>query len=185
MGHSIRMRGDDSGRTLDSVPGFDRHVATLVTQLEELLAERARYGYREADTFDIRRLSAPPAAAPCHAVTIEPTGFPNGRAMQARELIRQRRLRSRFLPATLFAEPAWDMLLDLYAAHYEGKQVAVKSLCIAAAVPSTTALRSIEAMTEQGCIVRQRDPTDGRRIFLTLSNDARGWLDAYFDDLAD
>lgn len=77
------------------------------------------------------------------------------------------------------------MLLDLYAAYYEGKEIAVSSLCIAANVPSTTALRSIETMTEQGCLVRRRDPNDGRRIFLALSDTARGWLDAYFDDLGD
>jgi hypothetical protein len=40
----------------------------------------------------------------------------------------------------LFADPGWDILLDLYAARQEGKQVSVSSLCIAAAVPPTTAL---------------------------------------------
>jgi DNA-binding MarR family transcriptional regulator len=98
-------------------------------------------------------------------------------------MARQRQLRAAFMPTALFAEPAWDMLLDLYAAYYEGKEVSVSSLCIAANVPSTTALRSIETMTEQGCLIRRRDPKDGRRIFLALSDAARGWLDAYFDDL--
>ncbi len=75
------------------------------------------------------------------------------------------------------------MLLDLYAAHYEGKLVSVSSLCIASNVPSTTALRAIQTMSDEGCLIRQRDPLDGRRIFLALSDTARVNLDAYFDEL--
>jgi hypothetical protein len=51
-----------------------------------------------------------------------------------------RRLRERLLPAGLFADPAWDMLLDLYAAEIEEQPVSVTSACIAAAAPATTAL---------------------------------------------
>lgn len=58
-----------------------------------------------------------------------------------RDIIRQRRAREQDLPANLFADPAWDILLDLTAARIEQKRVSVSSLCIAAAVPSTTALR--------------------------------------------
>jgi hypothetical protein len=86
-----------------------------------------------------------------------------------RALIRMRRLREQFFERTLFADPAWDMLLDLFAARLEGRQVAVSSLCIAAAVPPTTALRWIAAMTEQGLLLREPDPDDRRRIFIALS----------------
>ena len=58
------------------------------------------------------------------------------------------------------------MLLDLYAAELEGAQVSVSSLCIAAAVAPTTALRWIGRMTEAGLFVRQPDPFDRRRAFL-------------------
>lgn len=87
-----------------------------------------------------------------------------------RGMIRSRRLRDRFLPADLFGEAAWDMLLDLMAARIEGSQVAVSSLCIAAAVPPTTALRAIRGMTERGLFVRIADDHDKRRIFIELSD---------------
>lgn len=62
-------------------------------------------------------------------------------SQQLREIIKLRRLRDRFFQHDLFAEPAWDILLDLKAASLEGQQVSVSSRCIAAAVPPTTALR--------------------------------------------
>jgi len=61
-------------------------------------------------------------------------------------------------------------LLDLAAARIEGTQVAVSSLCIAAAVPPTTALRAIRGMTERGLFVRVADDNDKRRIFIELSD---------------
>jgi len=86
-----------------------------------------------------------------------------------RRMLRDRRLRDVYLGEGLFADPAWDMLLDLAAARLEDSPVAVSSLCIAAAVPPTTALRWIQALTERGMLLRVPDPQDGRRVFVTLS----------------
>lgn len=105
------------------------------------------------------------------------------RALFVRDHIRQRRMRADFFPSDVFADPVWDMLLDLYAAHYELKPVSVSSLCIAAAVPATTALRWIKTMSAHGWIVRARDDNDGRRVYVHLSEDARIKLDIYFDAL--
>ena len=71
------------------------------------------------------------------------------------------------------------MLLDLMAARLEGKRVAVSSLCIAAAVPATTALRWIKALTDRGLFVREADPRDGRRVYIALSDEAARALAAY------
>src|SRR5207253_3617288 len=81
-----------------------------------------------------------------------------------RQIIRARRLRDQYLKGDLFADPAWDMLLDLLAAKLEDRRVAVSSLCIATAVPPTTALRWIKILCEQGLILRVADPQDGRRV---------------------
>ena len=89
-------------------------------------------------------------------------------AARIRRMIRARRLRTHFFRADLFADPAWDMLLDLMAARLEGKKVAVSSLCIAAAVPPTTALRWLGVLTEHGLVERVADPEDGRRVYVQL-----------------
>lgn len=96
-----------------------------------------------------------------------------------RRLLRVRRERDRFFPAELFADPAWDMLLDLTAARLEGKTVPVSSLCIAAAVPTTTALRWVRSLTQAGLLERRVDPTDGRRTYVSLSSNAAAAMFAY------
>lgn len=109
-----------------------------------------------------------------------PEPAPSLTADAVRAAIRVRRVRERFFDATLFADPAWDMLLDLMAARIEGEGVAVSSLCIAAAVPPTTALRWIRTMTEAGLFLRRADPADGRRIFIELSDEAADGVTGYF-----
>jgi len=94
--------------------------------------------------------------------------------------IRARRMREQYFSAELFADPAWDMLLDLMAAKIEGGDVAVSSLCIAAAVPATTGLRWIKTLTDEGLFVRVADPLDGRRVFIELSEAAANAMSAYF-----
>lgn len=93
-------------------------------------------------------------------------------AKTARAMLRERRLRAEMFDAELFGEPAWDILLDLFAAHEEYKEVSVSSLCIAAAVPSSTALRWIKALTDKGLLLRTADPDDGRKVYVALSVEA-------------
>ena len=53
-----------------------------------------------------------------------------------------------------------------------GMRVPVSSLCIAAAVPATTALRWLKTMTDKGIFLRRADPHDGRRVFVELAPEA-------------
>jgi hypothetical protein len=96
-----------------------------------------------------------------------------------RTMIRARRLRDQFFHSEIFADPAWDMLLDLFAARLEKRRVAVSSLCIAAAVPPTTALRWIKSLSDQGLFVRVADVEDGRRVFIELSDGAANAMETY------
>lgn len=96
-----------------------------------------------------------------------------------RAIIRARRLREQYFGNELFADSAWDMLLDLMAARIDGQRVTVSSLCIAAAVPAITALRWIKTLIDSGLFVRTADPHDGRRVFIELSDKAAAQLGAY------
>lgn len=102
-------------------------------------------------------------------------------AAQVRDLLRARRMRADFLPGDLFADPAWDMMLDLLAARLAQDRVSVSSLCIAAAVPPTTALRWIRTLTDKALVERRADPHDGRRIFIALADDAADKLLRWFN----
>ena len=83
--------------------------------------------------------------------------------------LRFRRLRKSHFDADLFADPAWDMLLDLFIQRSVGQRVAITSACIASSVPSTTALRWIAQLESRGLLFREEDPSDGRRAFVGLT----------------
>ena len=100
-----------------------------------------------------------------------------------RRIIRQRQLRARFFDGELFADPGWDMLLDLTAARAEHKRVSVTSLCIASGVPPTTALRWIAQMKEFGLFERVQDEADKRRAFIALTDKAADAMARYFAEL--
>src|SRR5688500_6420902 len=87
----------------------------------------------------------------------------------ARRLISERRTRDARLGPYLFGEPAWDMLLDLYAAHDEKKKLSVHSVCLASAAPPSTALRWLSRLESDRLIVRTPDATDRRRTLVELT----------------
>lgn len=105
-------------------------------------------------------------------------------AATVRGVIRARRLRDQYFADGLFADPAWDMLLDLFAARLEGIAVSVSSLCIASAVPPTTGLRWITTMTDAGLLMRREDPSDRRRAFVTLTARAVSGMEGYAQAVA-
>lgn len=98
-----------------------------------------------------------------------------------RQMIAGRQARARFFDPELFADPAWDMLLDLTAAHAENAKVSVTSLCIAAGVPATTALRWLKQMVESGIFERVADTSDRRRAFIELSDTSLDAMSRYFE----
>lgn len=101
-------------------------------------------------------------------------------AQLVRQIIRHRQARARFFDGELFADPAWDILLDLTAARSEHTRVSVTSLCIASGVPPTTALRWIGQMTDAGLLRRVEDTSDRRRAFIALTDSAADAMARYF-----
>lgn len=168
--------------TLGSIAPASDHIAGGVQQRTSMMAPAA---VTAPSAIAAERAPAAHIGFSGLATTSDgrPLGFDKGRARFVRLRIRQRRQRERHFPADMFADPAWDMMLDLYAAHYERRDVSVSSLCIASAVPATTALRWIKHVVDAGYFERFADPHDGRRIFVRLSEASRRSLDDYFDDL--
>ncbi len=189
--------------TLQVDPGIGDCVGALA-----IAAEHARYPAgvfdvgRESDTARLERLNAevariaealarltraeserdlppPPIVGDRTTAYGGPPGMGEPNAADVRRAIRTRRLRDQFFGTTLFEDPGWDMLLDLYAAELEHARVSVSSLCIAAAVAPTTALRWIGRMTDLGLFERQPDPHDRRRALMALTARARESMRGY------
>lgn len=147
------------------VPGVG--VADLSDRKSARMGALGREAERVASA--LARLATEPVATPPAAIS----------SASVHALIRARQARERFLPAELFGDPAWDMLLDLFVARLEERAVSVSSLCIAARVPTTTALRWIRTLCDAGLFERRNDPADARRAFVSLSPDAAAAMAAY------
>ena len=89
--------------------------------------------------------------------------------MRIRRLQRLRASRDRIFGKGLFGEPAWDILLDLYAAQLRSRQESVASVCVAAGVPSSTAVRWIKILLNEGLVLRLSDTRDEYRCLLALT----------------
>lgn len=87
-----------------------------------------------------------------------------------RSIIKSRQSRSAFLDTSLFADPAWDILLELASAGLKDKAVPPSSVCAATQVPFTTALRYVRQLVAAGLVRRWQDPKDKRRTLLALES---------------
>jgi len=132
-------------------------------------------------------------SAICHDLGVRPAGSPATAAPEprapthtpeqmAQQLYADRRRRTRHLPPTLFGEPAWDILLDLFIAAERGLDISVTSACIAADVPSTTGLRWLHILEGEGLVKSEADTQDGRRRFIRLTPDAHTRMRAFFGE---
>ncbi len=167
-----------------SHPFRDQRVADVASdQNTARLRQLSEEVGRIAST--LARLSSVAPIAPSHRAEREGEGEPPPAVSvdQVRSVIRARRLRARFFDEELFADPAWDMLLDLLQAEIAQLRVPVSSLCIAAAVPATTALRWLRTMVDQNLFLRRADPHDGRRVFVELAPETSRALRRYFAEV--
>jgi DNA-binding MarR family transcriptional regulator len=193
---AARLESDAIQLIVDADEGERTAALALATTMSELPsglsdvasdqnAERLRQLSEEVNRIasTLARLSAGPAPAPR---LVEPTAaadIPPLSSEIVRNVIRARRLRARYFAPDMFADPAWDMLLDLLQAEIAQLRVPVSSLCIAAAVPATTALRWLKTMVSQGLFVRRADPHDGRRVFVELAPETSNALRRYFAEI--
>lgn len=171
--------GETGSRPADATRQARRLIAAandllaLAAELEEL----SRHGHSSGPAFFGPASVGDATPAEAHALMEDDARW----LRSARRTYRDRRSRAAvFGDETLFGEPAWDLLLDLFIAAKERKRVPVTSACIGASVPTTTALRWLAVLEERGLVLREADPSDARRIFVRLSADAYARMVAYF-----
>lgn len=84
-------------------------------------------------------------------------------------LRRKGKVREKYLPRDLIAEPVWEMLLELFVQFSGGALISTKSLVISSGAPSTTALRYIDRLEEEGLVERSQSYDDGRVTLVGLT----------------
>ena len=94
-------------------------------------------------------------------------------------VLEERRTRRHFLPGELFHEPAWDMLLALFVSRDARLPMNIKALVSMSDAPVTTSQRWIEHLHKLKLIDRVIDPTDRRRVEISLSHTGDQAMKAY------
>lgn len=123
-------------------------------------------------------------AAQADADSPLPARTPTNHLALARKAYALRRKRQTiFGNPDLFGEPAWDILLDLFIAQAEGKNVSVSSACIGSASPATTGLRWLGVLADEGLVVRENDPADHRRVLVRLTPAGTAAMERFFDSV--
>ncbi|HEX8528064.1 hypothetical protein [Allosphingosinicella sp.] len=150
------------GPSRESVPdlGWDR------LRTSEALAEPGEQLYQAM----AGRRGALPVAPPLSTARLLAT---------ARRLWACRQIRDRVFGRELFPNPAWNILLDLFIAGEDGRNVTIKSACSAACVPQSTALRHIAHLIEVRLAIRHQHPSDARSAYLKLSERGRARMVEY------
>lgn len=65
--------------------------------------------------------------------------------------------------------PGWDMMLDLYYAKFQDREISVTSACIGGACPPTTGLRWLHVLEKMQLIERNPDLDDRRRYTVAIT----------------
>lgn len=99
----------------------------------------------------------------------------------ARNLILSLTERRHFFDCSMFGDPAWDMLITLFVASSERRELSVTSLIFSVATAQTTGLRWIQVLERARLVARRHCPTDGRRVIVELTGSADEKLRAYFN----
>lgn len=103
--------------------------------------------------------------------------FLDARATAVRQTIKSRRTREQLLGKDLFADPAWDILLELYACTLEQRRMAVSDASSATTVPISTALRWLAKLLNEGLVIRKDNHLDARRSWIELSPRGRSAME--------
>lgn len=102
--------------------------------------------------------------------TPEPTQFSRQRQLDVLRAIRELDAgRSSMLGPFAEQQPGWNIVAELYECMLTNSTVSITSLCLAADVPVSTALRKIESLIEAGYVERTADMADRRRINAALT----------------
>jgi DNA-binding MarR family transcriptional regulator len=87
----------------------------------------------------------------------------------ARRITKFRAYRAQHFDSSLFSDPVWDMMLELFSEHLGPRRSTLTSLSAASGLPISTALRYVRNMEQKGLVERVRDSHDARISHIQLT----------------
>ena len=104
-------------------------------------------------------------------------------ASLARIIFHSRRTRARHFKRAMFGEPAWDVLLLLYAADRSGSRQTLTKLAGSIEAPLSTVNRWIGYLEREQLVQREPHPTDRRVVFIGLLPKGRQSMTEYLTEM--
>jgi DNA-binding MarR family transcriptional regulator len=154
------------------LPSIDNVLPDILADDDQLQIS-IRLGLDEVAAAEEERLRVAPRRRPTR----------NQLGRLAFDLYKARRDREAIFRQRLLGEPAWDMLLALYAFPRRGEVVTVSSLSNLAQVPEATGLRWQSKLMEDGLIRRGPHIVDRRIVLVGLTDRGRLLMDQYLTRL--
>lgn len=90
------------------------------------------------------------------------------------------RRRNDLMGADNFGDPRWQILLAVAQADINHDPLSTTDCAIVAGIPTTTTIRTLRALENDGLVRRIRDTTDLRRIYVHLTGKAMSRLVSIF-----
>jgi DNA-binding MarR family transcriptional regulator len=94
-------------------------------------------------------------------------------------IIRFRQYRANILPAELFSEPAWDLLLELFLADAEGRRISAREVAEKSNISPGVMSRWLQHLSKIGYVIG--DGTGDLDDMLTLSAQALERMEQIID----
>jgi hypothetical protein len=92
-----------------------------------------------------------------------------------------RRERERLFGLGLFGDTGWDILLDLFMAREEGRDITLSSICQTVSLAEPAMLRCLAMLIEEGLILRESRSPDASGNYLKLSDQALDLMSEFFN----
>lgn len=135
----------------------------------------------EQDVEAARRLLAILATTPVDEITGKSVSHAFELQNRARKILARRKERIAIFGSPIFGEPAWEMLLWLYAMDTEARQ-SLSRLTELSGSSRSTAVRWIGYLEKKGWLTREPHPTDRRSAFIQLTSLGRRDLERYLSN---
>lgn len=102
----------------------------------------------------------------------------------AAQELRRRTRRSQHLPANLFGETAWELLLKLFVSEQSGQSMSLLDACAASQTSQATAVRYIVFMVAYGLVQRDQNQENQRKTAIRLTAKGRTAIRAALQEYA-
>ena len=92
--------------------------------------------------------------------------------LRTRRMIRTRAMRTELFDSSLFSDPAWDILLDLFLAELEDRKRSLVDLTESTHAPQSTVARWLVALENCDLVLTRNDETSSMDLDVKLTSGA-------------